>query len=99
MHEHDHDCDEPTPQPFAPIVEQMGMEAQLGPNDQVTAMIIITKTMNFETGDIYLGYYRSDGLDWIDARGMLAAASDIASSIGSLGLGAYGVDDDAIDDD
>ena len=82
---------ESTPQPFAPIVEQMGMHAELGPNDQVTAMIIITKTCNFESGDIFLGYYRSEGLDWIDARGMLAAASDIASSIGSLG--AFGCDD------
>jgi hypothetical protein len=76
--------DESTSQPFAPIVEQMGMTAELGPNDQVTAMIIITKTMNFESGDVFLGYYRSEGLDWIDARGMLGAAGDIASSIGSL---------------
>lgn len=91
------DDDESSPQPFAPIVDQLGMHADLGPNDQVTAMIIITKTMNFESGDIFLGYYRSEGLDWIDARGMLAAASDIASSIGSLG--AFGCDDHDLEDE
>jgi hypothetical protein len=91
------DDDEHTCQPFGPIVDQLGLHADLGENDQVTAMIIITKTCNFESGDIFLGYYRSEGLDWIDARGMLAAASDIASSIGSLG--AFGVDDDMLDED
>ncbi|HEY2089068.1 MAG TPA: hypothetical protein VGH54_23970 [Mycobacterium sp.] len=74
------DSDEETWQPFAPIVEQMGMKAELGENDQVTAMIIITKTMDFETGDVALGYYRSKGLDWIDARGMVATAMDIAQA-------------------
>lgn len=88
------DDDTSTSQPFGPIVEQMGMRADLGEHDQVTAMIIITKTVNFESGDVALGYYRSEGLDWIDARGMVATASDIASTICSNT--AY-VDDD--DDD
>ena len=71
------DRDEDTSQPFAPIVDQLGMRAELGDNDQVSAMIIIVKTIDFESGEVGLGYYRSPGLDWIDARGMLATAQDI----------------------
>jgi hypothetical protein len=29
---------------------------------------------------VALGYYRSKGLDWIDARGMVATAMDIAQA-------------------
>lgn len=69
-----------TSQPFAPIVEQFGMRCELADNDQVTAMIIIVKTIDFESGDVALGYYRSKGLDWIDARGMIATAQDIVTT-------------------
>jgi hypothetical protein len=72
--------DRDTSQPFAPIVEQLGMRAELGDSDQVTAMIIIVKTVEFGTGEVGLGYYRSPGLDWIDARGMIATAQDILTT-------------------
>jgi hypothetical protein len=64
-------------QPLAPVLERLGLVADLEDHEHVVSGFLICKIQNFETGVTSLGTYSSTGLDWIDKRGLMAAALDV----------------------
>lgn len=60
--------------PLGPLVDQLGVTGDIRPNDQVTECLVLCKVIDCETGDVSLGRYVSDGLDWLSEGGLLEAA-------------------------
>ncbi len=74
--------EEPTPQPavVAALLEQLGVDVELDPNDQVVEGLLLLKIVDFGRGTTQLGMYGSAGLDWISKSGLLYAAQQVMDS-------------------
>jgi hypothetical protein len=62
--------------PLGPIVESLGIKANLADNDQITDMVILAKVIDAESGATGLGVYHND-IDWITQLGLLMAAVNV----------------------
>ena len=65
--------------PLGPVIESLGITVCLDPDDQVTDVLAIIKTVNMRTGEVALSLQRNETADWITQRGMMAAALDLIS--------------------
>lgn len=55
------------------VVDAQGVLVALGDDDLVGGVIVLTKIIDSD-GDVRLSIANSDGLSWLERRGMLSAA-------------------------
>lgn len=60
-------------QQIGSIIDHLGVTAIIGPNQQITEVLVISKLTNFEDGTTELGVYNSSGMDWIAMLGLFRA--------------------------
>lgn len=68
--------------PAAPIVESLGVTLDLEDGQHVVSLVVVGKVVDFDSEDarpaLILG--KSEGLDWIDQRGLVYAAVEVLQS-------------------
>lgn len=68
------------PKQAGPLLDALGVTLNLDEHDQLTDVLIIGRTTDFESGDTGIVIGNSAGLDWITQYGLLGAARYILES-------------------
>ena len=70
------------PRPAGPILDALGVTFDLDEHDQVTDILVIGRTADFESGQTGFLLGRSQGLDWVTQYGLLAIAQKVLDETG-----------------
>lgn len=76
MIEHSDDCDGT---PVGSIIDELGVRFHLHPDQRVTDVVIIAKTVSMDDSTVAL-IIADSGIDWILKRGLLASAREILAA-------------------
>lgn len=68
------------PRPAGPLLDALGVTLNLDDHDQLTDVLIVARTTDFESGETGLVIGQSPGLDWVTQYGLVAAARHILDS-------------------
>jgi hypothetical protein len=61
-------------QPIGPLMDELGVTFEPGPQERVTDVLVLMKTVDLSTGTVGV-IVASNGLDWV-AQGALIRAAD-----------------------
>jgi hypothetical protein len=67
----------PPDQPLGPILDNLGVVANLDAGEQITDVLVIAKISDFDNGHTAIGVYNNTGVDWVLKLGLLAAAREV----------------------
>ena len=68
------------PRPAGPLLDALDVTLNLDEHDQLTDVLIVARTADFESGDTGIVIGTSRGLDWVTQYGLLAAARHVLDS-------------------
>jgi hypothetical protein len=71
--------DEEPRQPIGPLLDTLGVTADLDPDQQITEALVLAKVTDFSTGQTALGVYHS-GLDWVAQLGLIEGGRMVLSA-------------------
>lgn len=63
--------------PAGQFADQLGVQLNIRPQQQVVEMVVIVKCVNFETGETSIAYSGADGMDWVQRRALVYVAKEI----------------------
>lgn len=66
-------------QPAGPILDGLGVTLDLDDGDLIASAVVVAKVVNGE-GEVTLLIADSEGMSWLDQRGLIAAANDLVRS-------------------
>jgi hypothetical protein len=69
-----------TQQPLAPIIEGLGVQVSLDPEERITEVLVIAKTVDMDSGVVAVTI-ASNELDWIAQAGLAAAYGQVIAGI------------------
>lgn len=67
------------PVALGPILDELGVTADMADGDRITEALVLMKTLNLNTGEVALGIASND-LDWIAQGGLMFAATQAMNS-------------------
>lgn len=69
--------------PIGPYLDEIGMTIELGPDDTVVDALVVTRTMNLETGKVTVNFEISPSaeVDPVIRGGLVHAASEINAGV------------------
>ena len=73
--------DEDTEQPIGPVLDALDVTIDLDPEERLTDVIVIGRSMDFENGTAQLVVTGTKHTDWITKLGLFAAAKDMLNMV------------------